>query len=60
MQTGAEPDGRDDAESDPVNDEESVLSDPLDVDLMLARDVPKREERDENQRQQSDRLLVVQ
>lgn len=60
MEPRAESNRRDDTKADPVDNEERVLPDPLDVDLMFARDVPKGEERDEKQRQQRDRLLMVQ
>lgn len=60
MQSSAEPNRRDDTEPDPVNHEEGILSDPLDVNLMLSWDVPECEERNENQRHQSNGLFVVQ
>lgn len=60
VQSRAESDGRDDTETDPVDDEERVLPDPLDVHLMLAGDVPEGEEGDEDERHQSDGFLVVQ
>lgn len=59
MKSRAQPDRRDDTEPNPVHDEEGVLPDPLDIDLMLARDVPKSEERNQEQRQQSNRFLMI-
>jgi hypothetical protein len=60
VQARAKSNGRDDTESHPVDDEESVLPDELNIHLMLSRDVPEREEGNEENRHQRDRLLVVQ
>lgn len=59
VESRTQPDAADYSETDPVNYKECVASDPLDVDLMLAWDVPECEKRDENQGHQSDCFLVV-